>query len=693
MILGLVLHLVCSSGWAATTYCLLAENPSIDVRVSDTAVNIPLRFSPYVGVQHFTLSVSYDPNFVTLGNLQGSDITSYDSLHLAINKVIERTDGGTRANAVMIGACVRMKAENMLEAWSLDTAQPAGKFLTLPFTINKDVDSMAKAGKSTYITIEGFVGQNQIQELTPTTVKVNFSDVLCTVNIKPTGLPENHPYTIRLWSADRTIERKKDTNISGYSTFELKPGNTYWAVVESIGYQSSTLQKIVIGPAETSKPNYDFAMTAIKSRIAVVRKVTTEKKLELGFGYRNSRGQIVSWPENDANTLAVNFTGRDGKAGPSVTLNPRTGVYSPSASAFVSYGFPQIITPPTGGGLFGQAKYISMTIDPNAYYVTKEIKSNKIVYTISFETGTLTEGVERFTSTIEVEVPVSAGSIDMTRVSIAQATNTFTGSEIASVGEMTVKGNFYLNQNTHQEIVTEFKANEMSLNYLKGTAPAAGQAGDYIDPNKLSQTRFNLAVEFKPLEAKTDITVVKIDFTDENGKSFEYDPPEEVRASAGPIIIEVPLHKGLQTYLKQHYYPDTSLPDSLESATLEEIYAHCLRTEESHNPASPDYVKPESTAPKRYGIYFQRAGKKAELFIPNTSWGEGIELRYHDKLLFARVTTKHTSDWFTAVEEEVVEEPEQTTTTATTTKPPKKSEGDHWYECFIKAIRPGFFQK
>gem|GEM_PF-2731676 len=683
VILGLMLQLAYSPGQAATTYCLLSKNPSMEVKTSDSTVQIPLLFSPSSGVQHFTLQISYDPNYLILGSLDSTSIASSDKLFVAINPLIRQDGEEGPANMAMISACVGMNSnKDDLETWT-----PSGEsFLTLPFTINKGVGSKVAAGRVTFVTIEGFVGQNLLQELSPTTVKINFVDQLYKVKIKPvissgdsTSPWDGSPYIIRLWNADRTMERKTDSlTTTDFTEFDLPPGKTYWAVVESDGYRSE-LKKLDIAANQADGVEYTIALVKMKSRIALVRKINSSKKLELRFAYRNWNGQIGDWPQSTK--LILHFF----KPGDGATPTGQS-VEFPADSNSVNY--PGFIDPPQfkTDTSFGSSsiKHIFMTIDPESYYVKREANGGNTRYTISFKTTTDKPNyVDEFKTTVEVDVPT--GTVDVTKASIAQVTNSFTGNEIKSVGSMTINGNFYVDTTTSRELSAEVNTSEISLNYLKG------RQENYVDPNKLAVTRFNLAVELKPLQDKSDITIVSINFTDETGKSFEYDPPEDVKASAGPIVIEIPLHKGLQKYLQNTYPTFNSLSQEDQDKALDDIYAKWLITEQSQNPASPEYEAPGPNAPKRYGIYFQRIGKAPELFIPNTAHGERIELVYRNNLLFARVSAKHTSSWFTATEEEVAATTQPTTTT--TAPSSSKKEADHWYECFINSIRLGFFRK
>lgn len=689
--LGLVVCLAYSPGWATTDYFGLRAE-SITAKPNGTDVSVPLQFT-IGGVQHFTLSVVYDPDYLALPEGGVAQIVNdlQEDDWLVAARQVERSDGGP-SNEVMISACVGSSGS----ALNLSPVKAGQAFLTLHFSPDT-AKGRVKDGAFTKVHIEGFAGKDQIQELSTAETAINFIESPCTISVKVTapGGITSLPHTVRLWGPG--VEYKQDKNSFEDNpetvTFQpVKKGNDYWVTVESAGY-SGDLVRISI--PKTSANTYTYptplSLSQIPGRIALVRKITLGKKLELNFAYKNYLGIIEDWPSGDNSaTLVLAFSRKGGRGGTGsvVRFDPKTGTYTPSGGPFVVS--PMLDGPGTlnGDTVFG-SKYISMTIDPNTYCTSSELKTdtNSMRYHLSFTVSSSTRSdIQVSTNTIDVDIPRTPDtSLDMTKVSIAQAGTTFTGNEIKSAGVIPIKADFYLdNLNTEsskKEIEATFTAADMSLNYLK--INPAGGLGPYIDPNQIAEKTFNLAVELKPCLTDPNATVIRINFTDENGNSLEYDPPEDVKATAGPLVFDIPLHKNIQN----EYGPRAEAGEGSD-ILAEEIVRDRLITQESQDPNLPENAG-------RYGIYFQGVGEKPRIFIPNGSQGESITVLYKNGLFFAEITSKHSSAWLTATSVNAQKVPplEALSTSPQINSTSHHSESDHWYECFIESIRPRFLSK
>jgi len=689
--LGLVLCLAYSPGWATTDYFGLAAE-SITAKPNGTeVVSVPLQFT-ISGVKHFTLSVVYDPDYLTLPENGVAQIINDLSGHdwLAAARQVDRSDGGP-SNEVMISACVGSNGT----ALNLSPVVAGQAFLTLHFSPNT-AKGLVRDGASTKVHIEGFAGKDQVQELSTAETVINFIESPCTISVKVNapGGKTDLPHTVRLWGPG--VEYKQDLNSFAANpetvTFQpVKKGNDYWVTVESAGYGGDLVR---ISIPKTSADTYTYpkplSLSQIPGRIALVRKITLGKKLELNFAYKNYLGIIEDWPSgnNNSATLVLAFSRKGGRGGTEsvVSFDPKTG--SPAGGPFVVS--PMLVDPAApGGGTVFTKKYISMTIDPNTYCTSNELKTdtNSMRYHLSFTVSSSTRSdIQVSTNTIDVDIPRTPDtSLDMTKVSIAQAGNTFKGDEIKSAGVIPIKADFYLdNLNTEsskKEIEATFTAADMSLNYLK--INPAGGLGSYLDPNKIAGKTFNLAVELKPCATDPNATVIRINFTDENGNSLEYDPPETVRATAGPLVFDIPLHKNIQN----EYGPRAAHEDP--NILAEEIVRDRLITQESQDASLPENAG-------RYGIYFQGVGEKPRIFIPNGSQGESITVLHKNGLFFAEITSKHSSAWLTATSVDAQKVPPLealSTGTQINSSTSHHSDNDHWYECFIESIRPRFISK
>jgi len=144
----------------------------------------------------------------------------------------------------------------------------------------------------------------------------------------------------------------------------------------------------------------------------------------------------------------------------------------------------------------------------------------------------------------------------------------------------------------------------------------------------------DLTIEYKLKGDDPTIVIVDIGFQDPNGNAVEYNPTDpntgERNPDAEPIILYVPLPKALQNVAYN------------ANMTLAEIEALVAKDPE-------DFVltggvwKPK---PGMYGIYFQDVSGQIEVFRPDASRGEGIEVMSQGDVLVARVSVTHTSQWF-----------------------------------------------
>lgn len=147
-------------------------------------------------------------------------------------------------------------------------------------------------------------------------------------------------------------------------------------------------------------------------------------------------------------------------------------------------------------------------------------------------------------------------------------------------------------------------------------------------------------------------TVVKIEFKDDTtGEILKYNPSESSDVQA--ITFMVPLHADLQN-------PDLS---------LSEVNSMIMKNSD------------DIEDPNMYGIYYIPSGEtNPEVFIAEIA-GESIEVEDSATgFRFAKIKTKHLSQWYVQLSSSVNPPP----VTPTTKK--SKEDDDHWYECFIGSI-------
>jgi len=707
IVLGLVLCLTYSPGWAATNY-VLRTTPSIPVKLGgDGKVNVPLMFNSTEGLQNFTLRVTYKPAYLTPPS--DADIvtiikTAFPELFVKAHKQTPETVDDTN-NVLMIAACVKADSATALKPWS---AKSNKEFLTIPFTATNSVT----ATTPTNVTIDGFAGKGQ--ELSQTTAAITFSQNLCTVsaNLQGANLPNSLSYTLRLWGGPDNVDYRKEVSTPSAPTSWLdftpvKPGD-YWLGLEGCnGYKCNSVQ-IPIGPSQTAV-SASLTLERIKGRVALVRKIVG-KNLQLNFAYRDFDNEIIDWPtsstlaENVKLTLKFFTNGNTDNPGTEFTFNPNGESCTLEDTKFIVT--PHVVVNPTSEtSLFGtDISYISMTVDPAAYYLSKTVvndttgtpKYNRYTCSFAISTSTSAAPTQAYTDVaklkMDVDIPI-ASVVSDTKASIGQAVTSFTGNESQTAKELKIKSNFYLDNDgtagSQKVIETTFNAAAMSTNYLKvaGTGEGTTNPAVFVDLDTLSTKRFNLAVELIPCESDANITVVSINFSDELGNSYEYDPDPNNgdRASAGALEFDVPLHKSIQKIYIPQYTASTS------EALCEEIYTQRLITLKSQDDSvgNTEYVPPEAGAPDRYGIYFQRIGHAPELFIPNGADGESISVIYNNGLFFGHLISKHSSSWSNVTTEDAKKMPIIKSITAVSSH--KKA--DHWYECFIQSVLPRFLFK
>ncbi|MBN2372449.1 hypothetical protein JXL19_01495 [bacterium] len=330
--------------------------------------------------------------------------------------------------------------------------------------------------------------------------------------------------------------------------------------------------------------------------VSIIKEDIDDGKMALNFFYRDQKGEQGEWVDvnnNFVKQLSLRFfdagDDADSDGSPDDPNVPPGGPYITHADEGM-----EVIKNPEHLNMSTILRY---TLDAAINHMSFNPPGDPNCYIVAFLMDLAGVNNEPLLGHIYHRFTVEQRLSPIEIRSIAEVTDTLVGSEVLSKGKIPVKGDIYIDGEA-RHLYVNFDASEIDPTFLEYVDPN-GKGIQTVDPD----CRLDLKIGYLSDSDNPVAAVVRINMIDPSGNPVEYNPDRNPDAPA--IVFDIPIASCLQ--------PPVAFSDAVSRAVIK----------------------------------FERFGM-TEIFMPQDGENIGFYIS-SGGIYMARVITKHTSDWSTAI--------------------------------------------